>query len=152
MRKHIYNIRFPRNVSCQAPLSMRFSRQAYWSGLPCPSSGNLSKLRIEPRSPALQADSLPSDPPGKPIFIYNTYYITHVLYGTFYRTLCWWICFILRYSPHTVKFTILMYSSMSLTNVYHHVTAVTQYKILPTSPKSSPVPLCCESPPLGLSL
>ena len=60
--------------------------------------------------------------------------------------------FILRYSLHTVKFTLLMYNSMSLTNVYHHVTTVTQYKILPTPPKSSPVSLCCESPPLGLSL
>ena len=53
---------------------MRFSRQEYWSGLPCPSSGNLSNPGIEPMFPALQADSLPSELPGKPIFIYNTYY------------------------------------------------------------------------------
>ena len=43
---------------CQAPLSMEFSRQEYWSGLPFPSSGDLPNSGIEPRNPALQADSL----------------------------------------------------------------------------------------------
>ena len=50
----------------QAPLSMEFSRQEYWSGLPFLSPGDLSNPGIEPRSPALQADSLPSKPPRKP--------------------------------------------------------------------------------------
>ena len=45
-------------VARQAPLSMRFSKQEYWSGLPFPSSGDLPIPGIEPRSPALQADSL----------------------------------------------------------------------------------------------
>ena len=44
----------------------RFSRPGYWSGLPCPPPWDLSNLGIEPRSPALQVDSLPSEPPGKP--------------------------------------------------------------------------------------
>ena len=43
---------------------MGFSRQEYWSGLPFPSSGDLPKPGTEPRSPALQADFLPSEPPG----------------------------------------------------------------------------------------
>ena len=43
-----------------------FSRWEYWAGLPCPPTGDLSKPGVEPRSPALQADSLPSEPPGKP--------------------------------------------------------------------------------------
>ena len=43
-----------------------FSRQEYWSGLPCPPPGDLSNPGIEPPSPTLQADSLPSEPPGKP--------------------------------------------------------------------------------------
>ena len=43
-----------------------FSRQEYWSGLPCPPPGDLPNQGIEPRSPALQADSLLSEPPGKP--------------------------------------------------------------------------------------
>ena len=46
---------------------MGFSRQEYWSGLPFPSPGDLLDPGIEPRSPALQADTLASEPPGKPI-------------------------------------------------------------------------------------
>ena len=57
----------PWTVACQAPLFMEFSRQEYWSGLPCPSPGDLPNPGIEPRSPVLQADSLPSEPPEKPI-------------------------------------------------------------------------------------
>ena len=53
-------------VACQAPLSMGFSRQEYWSGLPCSSHGYLSDPGIESGPPALQANSLPSKPPGKP--------------------------------------------------------------------------------------
>ena len=55
----------PWTVACQAPLSMGFSRQEYWSGLPCPSPGDLPNPGIKPRSSALQVDSLPSEPPGK---------------------------------------------------------------------------------------
>ena len=50
-------------IACQAPLSMGFSRQEYWSGLPCPLLGDLSNTGIKPRSPTMQADSLPSEPP-----------------------------------------------------------------------------------------
>ena len=53
-------------VAHQAPLSMGFSRQAYWSGLPFPSPGNLPDPGSEPQSPALQADSLLSESPRKP--------------------------------------------------------------------------------------
>ena len=49
------------DYSPPAPLSMGFSRQEYWSGLPFPSPGDLPDPGIEPRSPALQADSLPTD-------------------------------------------------------------------------------------------
>ena len=48
----------------QAPPSMGFSRQEYWSGLPFPSPGDLPDLGIKPRSPAFQADALTSEPPG----------------------------------------------------------------------------------------
>ena len=57
----------PMNCSPQAPLSMKFSRQEYWSGLPFPYPGDLPDPGIEPESPALQADFLPSEPPGKPL-------------------------------------------------------------------------------------
>ena len=50
----------------QAPLSMEFSRQEYWSGLPFPSAGDLPDQGIKPRSPALQADSFPSELQGSP--------------------------------------------------------------------------------------
>ena len=53
-------------VACQAPLSMGFSRQNYWSGLPFPSPGDLPNLGVKLESSALQADSMPSEPPGKP--------------------------------------------------------------------------------------
>ena len=52
--------------SHQAPLSKESSREEYWSGLPFLSPGDLADRGIEPRSPALQVDSLPSEPPGKP--------------------------------------------------------------------------------------
>ena len=57
----------PWTVAYQAPQSMEFSRQEYWSGLPFPSPGDLPNPGIEPRSSALQADALPSEPPGRPI-------------------------------------------------------------------------------------
>ena len=53
----------------QAPLSMEFSRKEYWSGLPFPSPGDLPNPGIEPGCPALQADSLPTEPLGKPPLI-----------------------------------------------------------------------------------
>ena len=61
----------PWTVVHQVPLSVEFSRQEYWSGLywsesPFPSPGNLPNPGIEPKSPTLQADSLPSEPAGKP--------------------------------------------------------------------------------------
>ena len=51
----------------QGPLSMEFSRQEYWSGWPFSSPGDLPDPGIKPGSPALQAGSLPPEPPGKPI-------------------------------------------------------------------------------------
>ena len=50
---------------------MEFSRQVYWSGLPFPSPGNFPNPGIKPRSPALWADALLSEPPGNPIFQYK---------------------------------------------------------------------------------
>ena len=48
---------------------MGFSRQEYWSGLPFPSPGDLPDPGIEPRSPTLEADTLTSEPPGKPLLL-----------------------------------------------------------------------------------
>ena len=60
----------PWTVARQAPLSMGFSRQEYWSGLPFPYPGDLPNPGIEPGSPALQADALSSEPPGKPTIVW----------------------------------------------------------------------------------
>ena len=57
---------------------MEFSGQEYWAGLPCPPPGDLPNVGTEPRSPALQVDSLLSEPPGKPI----------VSYGNAHQTSC----------------------------------------------------------------
>ena len=58
----------PWTIVCQVPLSMEFSRLKYWSELPSPfpSPGDLPDPGFEPRSPALQADALSSEPPAKP--------------------------------------------------------------------------------------
>ena len=56
----------PWTIAHQAPLSMGFPRQEYWSGFPFPSPGDLPDPGIKLRSPVLQEDSLPSEPPRKP--------------------------------------------------------------------------------------
>ena len=61
------SLRPPWTLAHQAPPSMEFSRQEYWGGLPFPSSGDLPHPGIQLGSPALQADSLPTKPPGKHI-------------------------------------------------------------------------------------
>ena len=64
----------PCTVAHQAPLSMEFSKQEYWRGLPFPSPEDLPNSGIEPESPALQAESLLSEPPGNPLalaYLYN---------------------------------------------------------------------------------
>ena len=74
--KLLSHVRFfatPWTAARQAPPSMRFSRQEYWSGLPFPSPGDLPDPGIEPGSPALQADALSSEPPGKPFVNWPVY-------------------------------------------------------------------------------
>ena len=61
------NSEIPWTVACLDPLSIEFSRQEYWSGLPCPPPVDLPDKGTEPGSPALQADSLPTEPLGKPL-------------------------------------------------------------------------------------
>ena len=55
----------------KVPLCIGFSRQEYWSGFPCPPPEDLPNPGIESRSPALQSDSCPSEPPGKPLVSYS---------------------------------------------------------------------------------
>ena len=60
---HVQLFGTPYTVISQVPLSMELSRQEYWDGLPFPSPGDLPNPEIEPQSPALQGDSVPSGPP-----------------------------------------------------------------------------------------
>ena len=79
MLSHFNRVRLfvtPQIIACQALLCVGFCRQVYWSGLPCPSPGDLSNPGMEPRSSVLQVDSLPSKPPGKPK---NTWVGCHAL-------------------------------------------------------------------------
>ena len=69
---HFSHVRFcvtPKTAAHQAPRSLGFSRQEHWSGLPCPSPGVLPDPGIKPWSPALQADSLPTELLGKPNYL-----------------------------------------------------------------------------------
>ena len=69
-----YSFVTPGTVARQPPLSVGFSRQEHWSGLPCPPPGDLPHPGIEPASlvsPALQADFLPTEPPRKQLKWYN---------------------------------------------------------------------------------
>ena len=73
-------------IAHQAPLSMGFSRQEYCSGLPFPSPGDLPNPRIKPRSPALQADALTSEPPGKPKKMLNMKlpFLSQIIFSLFF--------------------------------------------------------------------
>ena len=68
----------PGIVACQAPLSVGFSRKEYWSGLPFQSPADLPNPGIKLRSPALQADSLPSELPGT-MFIKDLIHTVYIL-------------------------------------------------------------------------
>ena len=71
VRTVLCNPATPQTVACQAPLSMGFSRPESWSGQPFPSPGDLPNPGSKPRSSALQADSLPAEPQGKPNKLYS---------------------------------------------------------------------------------
>ena len=77
----------PRGLS-QASPSMGFSRQEYWSGLPFPSLGDLADPGIEPESPTLQADALPSEPPAKKTRVRTNWLLRSSSHGPVRLRLC----------------------------------------------------------------
>ena len=79
---------YPWPAACQAPLSMEFSSQEYWSGVPCPPPGNLPNPGTEPRSPALRVDSLSSEPPGKPQILSSPNFTCHDIFTNSLPNLC----------------------------------------------------------------
>ena len=109
----------PWTIAHQAPLSMEFSRQEYWSGLPFPSPGDLPYPGLKPRSPALQADTWPSEPPGNVLNFSKTgtnrninnrnyHYWIHIPGNRCYE----------RHSIHLISFTPL---HNSMKHPYHHL-------------------------------
>ena len=76
---HVRLFKTPWTITRQAPLSMGFSKQDCWSGLPFHSPGDLPNPGIKPRSLKLQADSLPSEPPKKPIVNNTVLHIGNML-------------------------------------------------------------------------
>ena len=66
---HVQLFVTPWIVACQAPLSMGFPQQEYWSRLPCPPPGHLPEPGIKPTSPVSQVDFIPAEPSGKPKYV-----------------------------------------------------------------------------------
>ena len=111
----------PGTVARQAPLSVKFPRQSYWSGQPFPSPEDLPDPGIEPGSPTLQADSLPSEPPGKPLFLPSAFIDFFIL--TFQLTSLFFNCL---YSPiiSCIEFFISnFYLCYSISTWLYHITA-----------------------------
>ena len=113
----------PWTAARQAPRSTKFSRQEYWSGLPFPSPGDLFNPRIEPGSLASQADSLPSEPPGKSDGTFSSVQFSSVSQSCL--TLC---------DP--------MNCSMPGFPVHYQIPAFTQTHVESVMPSNHPI-LCC---------
>ena len=106
-----------RTIVCQAPLSLGFPLQEYWSGKPFLSPGDLSNPGIEPRFPALQADSLPSEPPGEPYLIYIP------ISNSFISTMSMFLLSILRHGY-------LVYSPISFPGIWVPVLGYSSFNTL----------------------
>ena len=138
---HIQLSATPWTVTLPSPLSMEFSRQEYWSGSPCLSPEDLPNPGIEPRSPSLQADSLPAESPGKPkntgmssLSLFQWIFPTQESHQDFLH--CRWVLYQLSYEGNqicqndhvnippgeliwTMIFTILLYSRFLSGNLPH---------------------------------
>ena len=107
-------------VAHQAPLSVGFSRQEYWNGLPCPPPGDLPNPGVKSGSPTLLADSLPSEPPGKPkntgvsnLTLLQGVFLTHKSNWDLLH--CRWILYQLSYQgrPRAIMLLLLLLSHFS---------------------------------------
>ena len=137
------SFRTPWTVACQVPLSMGFPGKKYYSGLPFPSPGDIPNPGIELRSPALQEDSLLSEPPGKPHFIlWNGFFVVVVMYTC---SLFYFILFSNLFFFFTLfYFTILYWFCHTLTWIHHGCTWVPNPE--PPLPPPTPYHLSGSSP------
>ena len=96
----------PCTVTYQAPPSMGFSRQECWGGLPFPSPGDLPDPGIEPGSPTLQADALPSEPLGKPFFHWSVFYLQYYIN---FKGPMYWFDILIDYTSYKVVIKCSLY-------------------------------------------
>ena len=85
--RHVWLFAIPWTVACQAPQSMDFSKQEYWSGYPLPTTGNLPDPGIETASPPLAGGFFTTAPPGKPQDI-PTIYKIHSISSVWITNFC----------------------------------------------------------------
>ena len=93
----------PMDCSLEAPLSMGFPRQDYWNGLPFPSLGDLPDPGVEPGSPILWADALPSEPPGSKLLLLRHNFSFQYSQVETIESLLIFICFCHRYLKIALK-------------------------------------------------
>ena len=121
-----------------------FSREEYWSGLPCPSPGDVPNPEVEPRPPTLQADSLPVEPPGKPkntglnpfssrsSWPRNQTKVSCIA-GGFFTT--WGENKTHKQAPHYCSSNSLIYNCSSMTKYTEHIKGLISVKSKSKSPK-----------------
>ena len=118
-------------VACQAPQSMGFSRQEYWRGLLFPSPGDLPDPGIEPRSPALWADSLTSEPPEISLFsnvLGNLFYVWNILRLACFLSFVW----LLWYLPYSFFLSFLDFSCIDILSFYYTVYSLWSFVLFPS--------------------
>ena len=133
----------PWTVACQAPLSMEFSRQEYWSGLPFPSPGDLPNPGIELGSPALQANSLPTELWGK-LFLYhflNPYMV--VLIFWLYKQVVVVIVWSLSHVWLFVTLWTACKASLSFTISWNFLKLMSIESVMPSNHLVSVIPFSC---------
>ena len=114
----------------QAPLSMEFSKQEYWGGLPFPSPGDLHNPRIEPGSPTLQPDILPTEPPEK------TLQYLKLLENNGYISLCCTISSVQSLSSVqllAIPWTAVHQASLSITNSWSLLKLMSTKSVMPSN-------------------
>ena len=128
---HVRLFEAPWTVAYQAPQSVGFSRQEYWSGLPFPSPEDLPHPGIEPRSPTVEADTLLSEPPGKSM-VRDHHWCVFCLLGWEF----WFDFFFFSHSPPIMTVAWLLFARPALVRVLVHVSIKGERFILKENKKS----------------
>ena len=114
-----YSFATPQTIACQAPLSMGFPRQGYWSDLPFPSPRDLPAPEIKPASPALAGGFFTTEPPGKPPFNTRKFQLHMWLALYFYLTVLSWIICLYSSSPQMEVVELSLVTFLGLLSCWH---------------------------------